>query len=272
MSGFVKRHPALSLGTLAMALGAVFSAPVVIGVAPPTFAQLAALSASTAGFILAAVEGGRSAVRELLRRVLIWRVGLGWWCFALLFPIIPAIATLYLAAAFGGPAVDWTGLAPVYSAIPTLLFLIVFAGLGEEFGWRGFAMPRVQSRHNALTASLIIGAFHAVWHLPLFFLKGEMYQTLALEIGYVPAFLGYAILVLALSVQLAWIFNNTRGSVLLAAVYHGAGNAWNGYVDIYRGQLAGPVVYVAVMVVVSIMVVIIYGPANLTRGNRTTSS
>ena len=55
MSGFVKRHPALSLGTLAMALGAVFAAPVVIGVAPPTFAQLAALSASTAGFILAAV-------------------------------------------------------------------------------------------------------------------------------------------------------------------------------------------------------------------------
>jgi hypothetical protein len=75
-----------------------------------------------------------------------------------------------------------------------------------------------------------------------------------------------------LSVQLAWIFNNTRGSVLLAAVYHGAGNAWNGYVDIYRGQLAGPVVYVAVMVVVSIMVVIIYGPASLTRGKGTTSS
>jgi hypothetical protein len=168
--------------------------------------------------------------------------------------------------------VDWTGLAPVYSVIPTLLFLIVFAGLGEEFGWRGFAMPRLQSRHNALTTSLIIGAFHAVWHLPLFFLKGEMYQTLALEIGYVPAFLGYAILVLALSVQLAWIFNNTRGSVLLAAVYHGAGNAWNGYIDIYRGQIAGPVVYVGLMVVVSIVVIIIYGPASLTRGKGTTSS
>jgi hypothetical protein len=269
MSGFVRRHPALSLGALAMALGAALLAPVVAGVAPPAFLQLAALSASAAGFILAAVDGGRSAVRELLRRVLIWRVGLGWWLFALLFPIIPAIATLYLAGAVGKHPVDWTGLGPVYRAIPTLLFLIVFAGLGEEFGWRGFALPRLQPRHRALVASLIIGTFHALWHLPLFFVKGEMYDTLVRQVGLAPAFLGYAALVLALSVQLAWIFNNTKGSVLLAAVYHGAGNAWNGHIDIYRGQMANLVAYIALMLLVSIIIVIVYGPATLARNKGT---
>ena len=265
MANFVRRYPALSLGVLAMALGAALVAPVFAGVAPPGFLQLGALSASAAGFILAAVEGGRSAVRELLRRVLIWRVGLGWWLFALLFPVIPAVATLYLAGAVGKHAVDWTGLAPVYSAIPGLLFLIVFAGLGEEFGWRGFAVPRLQSRHNALITSLIIGAFHSIWHTPLFFVEGVIQHTMAQEVGFVPAFLGYSIFITAVAVQLTWLFNNTKGSVLLVAVFHGAINAWNGYIDIYRGQMAGIYAYTALMVVVSIIVVIVYGPETLSR-------
>src|SRR3989304_8776152 len=162
MSGFVKRYPGLSLFVLAMILGAATLAPVAVGLAPPAFFQLTALIASAAGIILAAVDGGKSAVRELLRRVLIWRVGLGWWFVALLFPVIPTIGALYLAALFGRQAVDWADVSPVYSVIPAPLLLIAFAGLGEEFGWRGFAVPRLQSRHNALITSLIIGAlpFH----------------------------------------------------------------------------------------------------------------
>jgi hypothetical protein len=265
MSAAVKRHPAVYLGLLAMALGAALMAPAATGLVPPAFLQLAALSASAAGLILAAIEGGRRAVRELLRRVLIWRVGVGWWLFALFFPILPAVATVYLAGVAGDHAVDWSHLAPVYTAFPPLVLLIVFAGLGEEFGWRGFAVPRLQRRHNALTTSLIIGAFHSLWHLPLFFVKGEMYHTLGLQVGYLPAFLGYGLLVTALAVQLTWVFNNTGGSVLLAAVYHGAGNAWNGYIDIYRGELAGPVAYVALMVMVAGALVVAYGPGTLMR-------
>ncbi|HEX9166312.1 MAG TPA: CPBP family intramembrane glutamic endopeptidase [Gemmatimonadales bacterium] len=261
----MKRHPALCLGLLAMALGAALLAPAATGLVPPAMMQLAALSASAAGLILAAIEGGRSAVRVLLGRALIWRVGLQWWLFALFFPILPSVATVYLAGAAGRHTVDWSQLPPAYTALPALVFLIVFAGLGEEFGWRGFAVPRLQSRHSALTTSLIIGGFHSLWHLPLFFVKGEMYHTLGLQVGYLPAFLGYGLLVTALAVQLTWIFNNTGGSVLLAAVYHGAGNAWNGYIDIYRGELAGPVAYVALMVVVSVALVVWYGPGTLTR-------
>lgn len=266
MPAFVKRYPALCLGLLAMALGALLLAPAAAGLVPPGFSQLAALSASAAGFILAAIEGGRAAVRELSRRALIWRVGWGWWLLALLFPVLPAVATVYLAGIAGRHAVDWTQLAPAYTMVPALVLLIVFAGLGEEFGWRGFAVPRLQVRHNALTTSLIIGAFHSLWHLPLFFVEGEMYHTLMQQIGFLPAFLGYAVLVTALAVQLTWIFNNTRGSVLLAAVYHGAGNAWNGYIDIYRGELAGPVAYVVLMVVVSVALVVGYGAETLAGG------
>jgi membrane protease YdiL (CAAX protease family) len=262
MSAFVRKHPAFCLGVLAMAIGGILVAPVLAGVAPVALTQLGALSASLAGIILAGVEGGKPSVRELLGRALIWRVGIGWWLFALLFPIIPALAAMALAPWFGA-TVDWSNLAPLYTVLPTLVILIVFAGFGEEFGWRGFAVPRVQRRRSPLVASLIIGGFHAVWHVPLFFVKGEAYHDLVLRFGFLPPFLGYSLLVLALSVQLVWLFNRTNGSVLLAAVYHGAGNAWNGYLDISRGQMIGLYLYIGLMVLISAGIVVGSGPAML---------
>jgi hypothetical protein len=272
MSNLVKKYPALSLFILALIFGVAPMAPVVAGLLPPAFYQLGALSASAAGIILAAVEGRKGGVRELLGRVLIWRVGIGWWLFALLFPAIPAAGSQYLSSLFGGPSVDWSGVGPLYSIIPLLLFLIVFAGLGEEFGWRGFAIPRLQTRYNALRTSLIIGAFHSLWHIPLFFVKGVMQHSMAQEAGLIPAFLGYAVFVIAFSVQLTWIFNNTKGSVLLAAVFHGAVNAWNGYIDIYRGHMAGVYAYMALMAAVAIVVVLIYGMKSLSGTKRSAPS
>lgn len=93
MSTVVRRYPALSLLVLAMILGVAPLAAVRAGLLPRGATQLAALSASLAGIILAAVEGRGSGVRELLRRLLIWRVGIQWWAFVLLFGIVPAVAS-----------------------------------------------------------------------------------------------------------------------------------------------------------------------------------
>src|SRR5436190_12035594 len=172
MSAIVRKYPALSLFVLAFILGNAPSLAVAAGLLPTGATQLGALSASTAGIILAAIEGRKGGVRELLGRFLIWRVGIQWWAFSLLFMIIPAVAALYLFNLFGGPAVDWSGLDPLYSVIPSIIILIIFAGMGEEFGWRGFALPRLQARHNALVSSLIIWALCAMWDIPLYFIKG----------------------------------------------------------------------------------------------------
>jgi len=72
-------------------------------------------------------------------------------------------------------------------------------------------------------------------------------------------------MVLALSFQLTWIFTNTGGSVLLAAVYHGAANAWTGYLAIDRDGLAGPFALVLTHVVVAILLVVCFGPRTLSR-------
>ena len=264
MSTIVRKYPALSLFVLAVFLGTPPLVAINAGLLPEAADQLAAFSPIIAAFILAAIEGRKGGVKELLGRVTIWRVGIQWWVFALLFPIIPAVAALYLFDLFGGPAVDWSGLRPLSSIVPSIIILTVLAGFGEEFGWRGFAMPRLQTRHNALVSSLIIGVLWGMWHIPLFLTKGTIQSKWLAEAGWI-APLGYTVFCIAWSIQYTWVFNNTKGSVLLAAFLHGAVNAWNGYIDVYRGHFGGILAYAALSVIVSLVIVILAGATNLSR-------
>jgi uncharacterized protein len=97
-----------------------------------------------------------------------------------------------------------------------LVILTLTDGLGEELSWRGFALPRLLSRHNALAASLILGVLWALWHLPLVWTEGSaMYlQPVWLLLVDIPA----------KAVLYTWVFLRTRGSVLLAVLLHGATN------------------------------------------------
>jgi len=264
MSTIIRKYPALSLLFLAMIFGAAPLVAINAGLLPKAADQLGAFSASLAGIILAAIEGRKGGVRELLGRFLIWRVGLRWWAFAVLFGVIPVVAALYLFNFLGGPAVDWSGLEPLSSFVPSLIILTILAGLGEELGWRGFAMPRLQSRYNALVSSLIIGFLWGLWHIPLFLTEGTIQSDWLAQAGLI-APIGYIVFNMAWSIQYTWVFNNTKGSVLLSAVIHGAVNAWNGYIDVYRGNFGGILVYMTVSIIISIIIVLLAGPTNLSR-------
>jgi membrane protease YdiL (CAAX protease family) len=265
LAGFVRKNPAPSLLVLALFFGVAPLAPVAAGIVPPWFAQLGALSASAAGILLAAVEGRRGAVRELLGRALIWRIGIGWWAVALvsLGPLI--VAALYLRALLVGSAVDWSGLRPLTSVPQLLVILVIFAGIGEEFGWRGYALPRLQARYTALGSTLIISICWALWHLPKFFVAGEAQFKWMQEAGFLSSFLGYAVFIFGWSVIYTWVFNNTRGSVLLAAVVHGAGNTWATYLNNYRGDIGNLWALAGLMLVVAAVIIRVAGPEHLSR-------
>lgn len=264
MSAFIKKFPAISLLILAMIFGAVPLLAIGIGVMPPAALQLCALSSSLAGLVLVAVEGRKGGLRELLGRILIWRVGIKWWIIALFFSVVPSVAALYIFDLLGGPPVDWSGLPPLYTVVPMFILLTIAAGIGEEFGWRGFLLPRLQTRHNALVSSLVVGVIWAIWHLPLFFIQGSS-QVGHSQGGLLPTIIGYSVVVIVSAIPFTWVFNNTRGSVLMAAVMHGAANTWGGYIDVYRGHFGGIVTFAAVSVLVSIIIIWIAGPANLSR-------
>ena len=265
MSTFVKKYPALSMFILAMIFGSVVSLAIATGLLPPEASQLGALSSSLAAIVLVLVEGRKGGLRELLSRFLIWRVGFQWWAIALFFAAIPSVAALYLFNLLGGPPVDWSGLPPLYTVVPLFIMLTIAAGIGEEFGWRGFLLPRLQTRHNALVSSLIIGVMWAIWHIPQFFIEGTFQHDLGSQAGLLPAILTYSVFVIVSSIQFTWLFNNTRGSVLMAAVMHGASNAWGGYIDVYRGYFGGILTFGAVSVLVTIIIVLIAGARDLSR-------
>jgi len=265
MSTIVKKHPAISLLVLAMIFGFAPALVVATGLLSPAWMQLGALSASLAAIVLVLVEGRKGGLRELLRRGLIWRVGIRWWIFALFYAIVPSVAALYLYQLLGGPAVDWSGLEPLYTIVPSFIFLTLAAGIGEEFGWRGFLLPRLQARHNALVSGLIVGVAWAAWHVPLFFIEGTSQYEQGLAGGLLPAILGYAVFVIVQSVQFTWLFNNTRGSVLLAAVFHGASNAWVGYLGMGNVPFDGILVFVALTALITLVIVALAGATNLSR-------
>ena len=265
MSTFVKKYPAISMFLLAMFFGTAPALAVATGLLPAAASQLGALSSSLAAIVLVLVEGRKGGLRELLGRGLIWRVGVQWWAFAVFFMIVPSVASLYLYHLLGGPAVDWSGLRPLNTVVPMFIFLTIAAGIGEEFGWRGFLLPRLQTRHNALVSGLIVGVAWATWHVPMFFIKGTSQYEQGLQGGLLPAILAYSAFVIAQSVQFTWLFNNTRGSVLLAAVFHGASNTWGWYIDVYRGHFNGILVFMAVSVLITTVVVVMAGATHLSR-------
>ena len=268
MSAFVKKYPAISLLVLAMILGFAPSLGVATGLLPLEAAQLGALSSSLAAIVLVLIEGRKGGFRELLSRFLIWRVGIQWWAIALFFAVLPSVAGLYLFDLLGGPPVDWSGLPPLYTVVPMFILYTIAAGIGEEFGWRGFLLPRLQTRYNALVSSLIIGGMWAIWHIPQFFIEGTFQHGLGSQAGLLPAFLTFSVFVIVSSIWFTWIFNNTGGSVLLAAVMHGASNTWGAYIDVYRGYFGGILTFGVVSALVTIIIVLIAGATNLSRTDR----
>ncbi|HEX6739229.1 MAG TPA: CPBP family intramembrane glutamic endopeptidase [Vicinamibacteria bacterium] len=178
---------------------------------------------AVAALVVTAATAGRPGVRRLLRRLVLWRVHPGWYLFALLG--IPALYTLGVLLVPGALA-SFTMPSPagwlLYPGLAVFLYAVVFGGpLGEEPGWRGFALPRLQARWGPLAGALILGLLWAGWHAPEYLTPDFAATNGGLTLR------GVGVFVLALisfSIIITWVFNHTRGSLLLAILVHTAIN------------------------------------------------
>jgi membrane protease YdiL (CAAX protease family) len=167
-------------------------------------------------------------------------------------------------------------------ALELLLLFITFflvAGLGQELGWTGFLIPRLQARFSALSSCLVRAVLVALWHLPLLYYASLQHPALAdfqyagwiAQKGFLVAF-GTLTLIFLLpwSIFFSWLFNNTRGSLLLVAVLHGS-EIWVAYwmlsSGIDPGNLDNYWGYGALLVLVAALIVIRTGPQNLSRNS-----
>jgi membrane protease YdiL (CAAX protease family) len=180
---------------------------------------------AVAAVLVVAGTTGRRGIAQLLHRIVLWRVGWRWWLVAVSPVVFLAIALLGswvsglslprptdFALFSGVSAVGLLGVVP----------LIIVGALGEEIGWRGFALPRLQHRFSPLTASLILAAFWALWHLPQFFVIAT-YRALG-----VTDCVGFVIGLACGAIVLTWLYNRSGGSILLVAVWHGVYNVVSG--------------------------------------------
>lgn len=185
---------------------------------PPEWHALGALGPLTAAFLVTRAAGGGPAVRAWLSGFARWRTHPAWWLLAVGSPFALFAVSAVLVRLAGG---DWPDLArlrlPAYanrSWLVDLLFVGTLAyGFGEEPGWRGFALPRLELRSGPLGATLILTPLWAIWHWPAFLYR-PAYQ------GGLPTVVGFLFGLLAGAIVLTFLYDGTRGSLLLVALWH----------------------------------------------------
>jgi membrane protease YdiL (CAAX protease family) len=245
-----------------------------VSVTNPLFI-LAVYAPSISAILVTGLVYGRAGVRRLLGRLLRWRIGIQWYVAIFVgIPMLSAIAMLLSAALAGTPLVadHWYQLfllgptgheivgasraGGVWSVIVAILgtFLVDPGPLGEELGWRGFALPRLLKDRSALSAGVILGLIWGVWHLPAFLIGGTPQNSMSFPLFMIGA--------VALSVLMTWVFKGTGGSVLATVLIHWTSNTCT---DLTRTPLA--LFSVGVLAIAAALVVTIAGPELSGRGD-----
>jgi membrane protease YdiL (CAAX protease family) len=183
------------------------------------------------------------------------------WIAALFIPIVLSGLAI-LIVSYVEPMDRFQYAPPLIMWIPNL-FLYYFIGgpFTEEYGWRGYALDRLQSKFNALYSSLILGFIWGIWHLPLFFISGTIQS-------YIPIY-EFILIQMLSSIFYTWILNNNRDkegnvNVFLAIMYHAMGN-FSSMIFPYWVTDLGRWIFFLINLLVVIVIIITYGIKNLSK-------
>jgi membrane protease YdiL (CAAX protease family) len=208
---------------------------------------------------------GREGIQVLLRKLLIARVRLRWYLFAIFGMIgVYALAIFIYNLSDAGPAISFISESvpdvPLWQLALMSIPMFIVIGLvnGEELAWRGFAMPHLQVKYNALTSSIIMGLLWSLFHLPLFFTKTGSSQADM-------SFLSFTVSTVSITVLYTWLLNNTRGSVLLAYLFHASQNTWSQIIAVDHANNFVNWTGALILLVLAVVVVVTNGAENLSR-------
>jgi uncharacterized protein len=255
ISALVKRHRLTTFFILAYALSWWAWILYALGLFPN---PIASFGPFLAAIVVLALTEGKAGLFGLFRRMVRWRVAPGWYAVALLLPAVLAASATALNVVLGAQPPSAAQLGAWSGIISTFAIVLLIPGVGgawEEPGWRGYALPRLQSGRSALVASLILAALIAGWHLPLMVAGQVHYSDI--------------VLILAAVIVFNWVFNNAKGSVLIIMLMHAANNAVSGsfFSPMFSGadSIRQSWLLALVWAAVAALVIIISGPINLSR-------
>jgi membrane protease YdiL (CAAX protease family) len=251
ITSFIKRHPLMTFFVLAYVLSWW---PWLLSAANNPFGSpLFPFGPMLAALLLTAVINGRVGLKALLAKVVRWRVNLRWYGMALLLPVALGLSAFGLNLLLGAPRPTAAQLPPWATILSGLLVQLILIQVGEEVGWRGFALPRLLEGRSALAASLILGLLWLGWHLP-------SYATGAISAIFIPFPFITAFL-------FTWLYQHTNGSVLIAILFHSTLNTVGAiiyplFTGVYLEQMLW--LFVVTNLLAATAVVVITGP-NLRR-------
>jgi membrane protease YdiL (CAAX protease family) len=254
----VRRHPLITFFVLAYALSWWPSVLYALDLSPQ---PIVGFGPFLAALVVLAITSGKTGIVGLLRRMVRWRVAPVWYAVALLVPVAITLAATVFNVLLGAQSPSSAELGGWTSLFSTFALLLLIPGIGgswEEPGWRGYALPRLQVGHSALFASLILWVFVVVWHLPLMIVGEIPWSEIVFILGFVIVF--------------NWVFNNANGSVLIIMLMHAMNNTISGsfFGPMFSGADAvrQAWLYAALWCTTAVLVVIVYGPAHLSRKHR----
>ena len=204
-----------------------------------------------AAFLVTGLTEGKPGARALWGRFWNRNMSANWLLVTLLFlPALALVDNLVIRLLDGQNYPVFFSYQPVWTIATSFAYAFFANGVLEEFGWRGFVLPRFQARWNALASSLILGVIWIAWHAGQWFVPGSNL--------YGRDFWMWSLGVILISIIMTWIFNNTKGSVLAAALFHATINT-----GIFAFQLDWR--YYILELLVVILIVVIFGSKNLVR-------
>jgi len=215
-----------------------------------------------AAFFLTYLNGGLDGVIRLLKRAVDVRFAKVWWIPTFfLFPLISGGALLL--AKLSGEAIPellWLT-SPSLIVVNFIVILLTGGPLQEEFGWRGYALPRLQTRFNALISSVILGVMWTFWHIPYYFIGEEVYANIQLIWWNLFG-------TILLTILITWLYNNTGGSILVTLISH---NMFNVSVILFPALATqvGSIFFIIFQIATVLAVVAIWKPKRLVRGTTT---
>lgn len=229
---------------------------------------IATAGPSLAALILA-VAIGRGELRRLFDGFSIERASAKWVAVAVLLPL--AMIALAIAVSVGvfGAAIPMLNAGLIGVLLGEFLRVLLIGGpLEEELGWRGFALPRLQTRLTAFTTSVLLGAIWGIWHIPLYFVLGTGQQETSSSVGPGFAIGAFVVWTIGLSILFTWLFNQTHGSLIVVMLFHAAVNL-GAFVPVAVGSTgAASFLYALVTWIVALIVAARFGREHLATNGR----
>lgn len=187
--------------------------------------------------VVSSITRGKAAQSDFKNSFKMFKVGKQWYAFILL--VIPALLLLGIVI-LPGAISSVHGLSLSFFIGYPINFLVIFfigGPLGEEIGWRGFALPRMQSRYGAVKATLLLGVLWTFWHLPLFFTSSQGGGPgTGLSIFYIN-FPIFFMMVMALAIIFTWVYNHTKGSLFIAVLLHASIDTFSIVVSLFSAPI-----------------------------------